>query len=82
MSGPEYGILLPLSAAAEVLGLSIHTMRQWVQRGLIESHKLRNGARRISEDELIRIIEQSRQPARKKEARPRVPGVGTQTRGR
>lgn len=71
-----YGVLLPLPDAAEVLGVAERTLRDWIQRGLIESHDLFGGARRVSEDEILRIIEESRVPARS-ETRPRVNLAGT-----
>lgn len=58
-----YAPLVPLKAAAHHLGISVETLRQWIQLGRIESHKL-YGRRLISEDEIIRLIELSRQPAR------------------
>jgi len=70
-----YGVLLPLADAAEVLGISVHTLRQWIQMGRIESHKL-YGLRRVSEDELLRILEESRIPARSKtRSRLNLPGA-------
>lgn len=75
-----YGPLLPLKEGAAFLGVSVETLRQWVQRGLVESHKLW-GRRLISEDEIIRIIEESKVPARG-ETRPRVESVTASTRGR
>jgi excisionase family DNA binding protein len=74
-----YGPLLPLNEAAEFIGVSPHTLRGWIQAGKIESHKLW-GKRLVSEDELIRIIEMSRIPARS-ETRPQVNLPGT-ARGR
>jgi len=58
-----YGALLPLEEGAEWLGVSVHTLRQKAQLGLVETHKL-FGKRLISEDEIVRLIEESRQPAR------------------
>ena len=58
-----YGPLLPLKEGAEFLGVSIETLRKWAQNGDVETHKL-FGRRLISEDEIIRLIELSRQPAR------------------
>lgn len=54
-----YGRLLPLKTGAEYLGVSLETLRKWVQDGKVESHKLW-GRRLISEDEVIRLIELSR----------------------
>jgi excisionase family DNA binding protein len=70
-----YSRLMPLQEGAEFLGLSVNTLRQWAQHGKIESHKI-GGRRLISEDEVIRIIEASRIPARS-ETRPRVTLTGT-----
>jgi excisionase family DNA binding protein len=56
--------LLGVWEASDRLGVSIHTVRMWVRVGNIASHKV--GARRlIPESEILRIIAQSYQPARK-----------------
>jgi excisionase family DNA binding protein len=75
-----YARLRTITEAAEWLGRKPRTLRDWIQRGLIESHKL-FGCRMISEEEIIRLIEESRIPARN-ETRPRVNSVTTSTRGR
>jgi excisionase family DNA binding protein len=74
-----YGRLRTITEAAEWLGRKPRTLRDWIQQGLIESHKL-FGCRMISEEEIIRLIEESRQPARG-EKRPRVDLTST-ARGR
>jgi excisionase family DNA binding protein len=75
-----YSRLMPLKEAAAFLGISVETLRKWVQHGRVESHKL-EGLRQMSEDEVIRIIEESRVPA-VSETRPRVRSVTTKTQGR
>jgi len=77
-----YGVLLPIPDAAEVLGIAPRTLREWIQQGLIESHKLFGGVRRVSEDEILRIIEDSREGPARGEKRPRVESVEATTRGR
>jgi excisionase family DNA binding protein len=72
-----YAPLLPLKEGAEHLGVSLNTLRAWIQSGRVESHKL-FGRRLISEDEIIRLIELSRIPARS-ETRPRVASLATTT---
>jgi len=62
-----YGPLLPLKEGAAFLGISLETLRKWAQLGYVETHKL-YGRRLISEDEIIRLIEKSRQPARARKA--------------
>jgi|RhiMethySRZTD1v2_1073278.scaffolds.fasta_scaffold3316307_1 Helix-turn-helix domain len=74
-----YGPLLPLKEGAKHLGISERTLREKAQLGEVETHKL-FGRRLISEDEIIRLIEESRVLARGK-ARPRVNLAGT-ARGR
>lgn len=75
-----YGRLVPIAEAAEWLGISAETLRKKIQQGLVESHKL-FGRRLMYEDEIIRLIEQSRVRVRS-EKRPRVDVVQTPTRGR
>jgi excisionase family DNA binding protein len=75
-----YGRLRTIAEASEWLGLSIETLRKKIQHGLIESHKL-FGRRMISEEEIIRVIEESRVRVRG-ETRTRVDVVTTPTRGR
>lgn len=65
-----YAPLIPLKAGADHLGISVETLRKWAQEGRVETHKL-FGRRLISEDEIIRLIEMSKIPARS-ETRPRV----------
>jgi excisionase family DNA binding protein len=54
--------LLGLGEAAHMLGVSIHTVRMWIQKGDIASNKL-GGRRLISTREIERLIEESRRPA-------------------
>jgi predicted site-specific integrase-resolvase len=75
-----YGPLYPLDEGADQLGVPINTLRWWIQQGLIESHKL-FGRRLISEEEILRLREASRIPARG-EKRPRVIAATLSTRGR
>jgi excisionase family DNA binding protein len=54
--------LTSIDETALCLGLSKWTVRDWIKRGLITSHKL--GSRRlIPVSEVIRLIEESRKPA-------------------
>jgi len=55
--------LAPLPEAARRWGVSVWTVRSWVQRGIIASNKL-NGKRLIPVSEIDRLIEESRVPAR------------------
>jgi hypothetical protein len=55
--------LHPLPVTAKRLGISVWTLRYWIQCGQVESHKL-FGRRLIAESEIRRLIEQSRVPAR------------------
>ena len=75
-----YGRLVPIAEAAEWLGISAETLRKKIAHGLIESHKLW-GRRLIYEEEIIRLIEASRERARGK-TRPQVNSLTTNTRGR
>jgi excisionase family DNA binding protein len=75
-----YSRLLPLDVGATLLGVSLNTLRAWIQMGRVESHKL-FGRRLISEDEVCRLIDMSRSPARS-ETRPRVPSLTTKTQDR
>lgn len=75
-----YSRLMPLDEGAEWIGVATRTLREWIQLGRVESHKL-YGRRLISEDEIIRLIELSRIPAVNK-TRPRVKSLTTKTHDR
>jgi hypothetical protein len=75
-----YGRLITFEEMAEWLPFSIHTLRKKAQNGEFETHKLW-GRRLVYEDEVIRLIEESRVQARG-EKRPRVESVTAPTRGR
>lgn len=55
--------LLSLDQTAERLGLSIWTVRKWIQDGKIASNKL-GGRRLVPLSEIQRLIEETRVPAR------------------
>lgn len=55
--------LMSLGEGAARLGISIWTLRAWVQAGKIGSNKL-GGKRLIAESEIQRLITESRVPAR------------------
>lgn len=48
--------LLKLNNAADVLGISFPTLRQWIYKGKIRSVKTAGGYHRIPPDEVDRII--------------------------
>lgn len=55
--------LAQIPEAANRLGVSVWTLRAWIQAGTITSNKL-GGRRLIPVSEIERLIEQSRVPAR------------------
>lgn len=55
--------LAQIPEAASRLGLSVWTLRAWIQDGKIASNKL-GGRRLIPVSEIERLIEESRVPAR------------------
>jgi excisionase family DNA binding protein len=55
--------LAPIPEAAHRWGVSIWTVRDWIQNGKIVSHKL-GGRRLVPVSEIERLITESRQPAR------------------
>lgn len=61
--------LAPIPEAAQTLGVSVWTIRKWVQLGTITSNKL-GGRRLIPISEIRRLIESTRVPARAKAAQP------------
>src|SRR5262249_54314985 len=61
--GEQAERLLPLNEAAMRLGVSIWTLRFWIQQGKVARHKL-EGRRRMAESEVQRLIAASRTPAR------------------
>lgn len=60
--------LLALPAAAARLGVSIWTLRWWIQEGKVESNKL-FGRRMVLESEIERLIAASKSPRRAGAAR-------------
>lgn len=53
--------LLPVKAAANILGCSVWTVRAWCYSGAISSHKI--GAKLlVAEDEVERVIAESERP--------------------
>lgn len=59
--------LVPIPEAAQVWGVSIWTVRAWIQGGKITSNKL-GGRRLIPLSEVRRLIETTRVPARSEAA--------------
>jgi excisionase family DNA binding protein len=55
--------LCPLEEAANYWGISIWTVRKWIQDGKVASNKL-GGRRLIPMSEIDRLITESRVPAR------------------
>ncbi len=49
-------ILLKLNEAAEILGISFPTVKQWIYKGKIRSVKTSGGHHRIPQDEIDRIL--------------------------
>jgi molybdopterin-binding protein len=53
--------LLKLNEAAEVIGISYPTIKQWIYRGKIRSVKTAGGHHRIPQEEIDRILNAERQ---------------------
>lgn len=54
---------LTTRAAADILGLSIPTVQQWVERGLLKSWKTEGGHRRILQASVMEALESQRNKA-------------------
>ena len=67
--------LMPLDVAATRLGVPLWTLRWWIQRGRVESHKI-EGRRLMSESEIRRLQTESRKP--RMPARPEYAKKGAQ----
>jgi molybdopterin-binding protein len=55
--------LLKLNDAAEVLGISFPTIKQWIYKGKIRSVKTAGGHHRIPQDEIDRVLGNKDRPA-------------------
>ncbi len=49
------------SEAAQLLGVSLRTAQQWVEKGLLEGWKTSGGHRRINRDSVLRLLEHRRE---------------------
>jgi molybdopterin-binding protein len=74
-------MLLPVSDAAERLGISYSTLKQWIYKGAIRTSQTAGGHHRIPESEIERLLGvRGRLPARRR--RPRVAPVIVSISGR
>lgn len=74
-------MLLPVSEAAERLGISYSTLKQWIYKGAVRTTRTAGGHHRIAESEIDRLLgARGRVPARR--GRPRVAPVIVSISGR
>jgi molybdopterin-binding protein len=74
-------MLLPVGEAAERLGISYSTLKQWIYKGTVRTSRTAGGHHRIPESEIDRLLgARGRLPARR--PRPRVAPVIVSISGR
>ena len=61
---------LTVSEAAERLGVSFSTLKQWIYSGSIRTTRTAGGHHRIAESEIERLLAGSNRPARRQRSRP------------
>lgn len=44
------------TAAAELLGIKVRTLKSWESRGWVTAHRLPNGYRRFSRTQLLEVL--------------------------
>ncbi len=62
-------MLLTVSEAAERLGVSYSTLKQWIYKGAIRTSTTAGGHHRIADSEVERLLARQDRPARKRPAR-------------
>lgn len=73
---------LSVSDAAERLGVSYSTLKQWIYRGAVRTTRTAGGHHRIAEAEVERLLAASGVPGRRRPARSTAPPVIVSLSGR
>lgn len=74
--------LLPPRAAADRLGVSYSTLKQWIYKGTVRTVRTGGGHHRVAESEVERLLAAQGRPPAGRTARPRRPGVLVAISGR
>jgi len=59
MSGPRY---VTTVEAAQAMGISVSTVKRWVDEGILPAHKTAGGHRKVLADDLVRMVRQGNYP--------------------
>jgi molybdopterin-binding protein len=68
--------LIPVSRAADRLGVSYSTLKQWIYKGTVRTVRTSGGHHRVAESEVERLLARQGAPAGAGRARRRAP-IGT-----
>jgi molybdopterin-binding protein len=77
--------LLTVRQAAEALGVTYSTLKQWIYKGSVRTVRTEGGHHRISQDEVDRVLaahSSAHAPAPRRRARKSAPGVLVALSGR
>jgi molybdopterin-binding protein len=79
---PQPDHLLPIGQAAELLGVSVETLRRWEAQGRLRAHRTAGNRRLVPLTEVTRLLSERRRtvpdrPIVAQSARNRFPGVVT-----
>jgi molybdopterin-binding protein len=67
--------LLTVRDAADALGVTYSTLKQWIYKGSVRTVRTEGGHHRIAEDEVERLLDQHGPPAKRRKT-PRSPATG------
>jgi molybdopterin-binding protein len=68
--------LVPVRAAADRLGVSYSTLKQWIYKGTVRTVRTSGGHHRVAESEIERLLARHGAPAGARKGRRRTP-IGT-----
>lgn len=74
--------MLTVRAAAETLGVTYSTLKQWIYKGSVRTVRTEGGHHRVSTDEVERLLARHGRPAPSRRLRQKPPGVLVALSGR
>jgi molybdopterin-binding protein len=74
--------LLSVRQAAEALGVTYSTLKQWIYKGAVRTVRTEGGHHRVAQEEIDRLLAAHAKPARKRSSPQAAPGVLVALSGR